>query len=73
MWIFREITDAMFFLACGNHPVKTDCVCEFADTHYHHHYYDSIKFSSLQIRIFFNLVPFAAALKLTCDHAQFCF
>lgn len=45
MWIFREITDAMFFLACGNHPVKTDCVCEFADTHYHHHYYDSIKFS----------------------------
>lgn len=26
MWIFKEITDAMFFLACGNLPVKTDCV-----------------------------------------------
>lgn len=26
MWIFKEITDAMFFLACGDLPVKTDCV-----------------------------------------------
>ena len=26
MCTFKDITDAMFFLACGNHPVKTDCV-----------------------------------------------
>ena len=27
MCTFKDITDAMFFLACGNLPVKTDCVC----------------------------------------------
>lgn len=69
MCTFKDITDAMFFLACGNLPVKTDCVC-------FHRYVQSLVTiipTILQIGIFFNLIRFVAALELKCDHAQFFF
>ena len=34
MWTYIEITDAMFFLACGNRPVKL-IASVFSDTYYH--------------------------------------
>ena len=62
----------LLFLACGNLPVKTDCVClRRYVLSLVSHYSDSIKFSILQIGIFFNLLPFAAAFKLKCDDAFF--
>ena len=62
----------MFFPACGNLAVKTDCVCL-------RRYVQSLVtiiptgLSFLQLGIFLTLLPFVAALTLKCDHAQFSF
>ena len=75
MCTFKDITDAMFFPACGNLAVKTDCVCfrRYVQSLVTMHSSNRIKFSILQIGIFLNLLPFVAALTLKCDRAQFSF
>ena len=73
MWTYIEITDAMFFLACGNRPVKL-IASVFSDTYYHWSpLFRQHSVFYLTNWYLFNLLPFVATLELACDHAQFSF